>query len=215
MVAYERSAQRGYGMLEISLGRTKDGVWFGLHDRNLDRTSQVEGLPPVSTMTWDEVNNYQVTLNDQGKPEPYMAWSQFVSAFAHTHTVLVDPKYEATSHYDEFLKMVERDIGTSRAIIKADGSSTALADAANARGFKTWGYYYDRDFADGSLAATQDHWSMLGMNWDASSEAWSAVTSYGKPVIAHVISDSKQRDIAFDHGARGFQVSDINSVDPT
>ena len=38
--AYTQSVLRGFGSLEISLNRTADGVWFGLHDANLDRTSQ-------------------------------------------------------------------------------------------------------------------------------------------------------------------------------
>ena len=215
MEAYERSAERGFGMLEVSLARTSDGVWFGLHDETLDRTSGVEGLPPVSEMTWADVARYQVTLNDGGSPQPYMSWTEFVSAFAHTHVVLVDPKYASGSgHLDDFLDMVQRDVGTDRAVIKAYGSDTRLADRARERGFTTWGYYYESDVTDGTLDRTQDHWSLLGMNWDASAEAWAAVTGYGKPVIAHVIESDEQRDIAKAKGARGFQVSNIDAVQP-
>ena len=32
MQAYRNSAKRGYGALEISLARSSDGIWFGLHD---------------------------------------------------------------------------------------------------------------------------------------------------------------------------------------
>lgn len=37
--AYVGSTAAGAHALEMSLGRTSDGVWFGLHDRSLDRTS--------------------------------------------------------------------------------------------------------------------------------------------------------------------------------
>ena len=214
MLAYERSAARGFGMLEVSLARTSDGVWFGLHDDTLDRTSGVAGLPPVSEMTWADVTKYQVTLNGGGSPQPYMTWTEMVSAFAYTHVLLIDAKYAASRHLDEFLDMVSRDVGTDRAVIKAHGTDTRLADEAGKRGFTTWGYYYEPAFTDGTVARTADHWALLGMNWDASPEAWAAVTGYRKPVMAHVITSDDQRDIAERKGARGFQVANIDAVQP-
>ena len=165
--AYEVSAERHFGALEVSLARSADGVWFGLHDRTLDRTSQVTGLPPASEMTWTDINRYQVTLNADGHPQPYLAWTELASAYGRTHVLFVDPKYGADFHLDEFLDMVSRDAGTDHAVIKGYGADTRLADAANARGFKTWGYYYTADYENHTLADTQQHWSMLGLNWDA------------------------------------------------
>ncbi len=214
MRAYQDSAKRGYGALEISLARSSDGIWFGLHDDTLDRTSQVQGLPPASAMTWDEINGYQVTLNADDDPQPYLAWTEFSSVFGKSHVLFVDPKY-ASDHIDEFLGMVARDVGVDHAVIKAYGDDTALADKARARGFTTWGYYYTADVKSGLVSRTEDHWSMLGLNWDAPPEAWRQVVSSGKPVIAHIIADTAQRDTARREGARGFQVSDIAGVAPS
>jgi glycerophosphoryl diester phosphodiesterase len=51
--AYTQSVWAGAHVLEISCGRTSDGVWFGCHDRSLERL----GGPatPVAQMTWAEV----------------------------------------------------------------------------------------------------------------------------------------------------------------
>ena len=214
MEAYRNSAQRGYGALEVSLARSSDGIWFGLHDENLDRTSEVQGLPPASDMTWAQINRYQVTLNAAGNAQPYMAWTELSSAFGQTHVLFIDPKH-ASDHIEEFLDMVARDVGEDHAVIKGYGDDTALADAARARGFRTWGYYYTADYEIGVLAETQTHWSMLGLNWDAPSEAWHQIVSYEKPVIAHVVANPVQRDAARREGARGFQVSSLDEVAPS
>ncbi len=214
MEAYRNSAARGYGALEISLARSSDGIWFGLHDESLDRTSQVQDLPPASEMTWDEINRYQVTLNADSDPQPYLAWTEFSSAFGRTHVLFVDPKY-ASDHIDEFLDMLAQDVGVEHAVVKGYGDDIALADKARARGFQTWGYYYTADYESGLLAGTQDHWTMLGLNWDAPPDAWQQVVSFGKPVIAHIIANSAQRDAARRDGARGFQVANPDEVAPT
>ena len=214
MRAYQNSAERGYGALEISLARSSDGIWFGLHDESLDRTSQVQGLPAASDMTWEEINRYQVTLNADGEPQPYLAWTEFSSAFGKSHVLFVDPKH-ASDHIEEFLDMVALDVGVDHAGIKADGDDTALADRARARGFATWGYYYAADVKSGLVLRTQDHWSMLGLNWEAPPAAWQQVVSFGKPVIAHIIANTAQRDTARRVGARGFQVSDTAGVAPS
>ena len=213
--AYEVSAKRHFGALEVSLARSADGVWFGLHDQTLDRTSQVTGLPPASEMSWTDINRYQVSLNGDGDPQPYLAWTELASAYGRTHVLFLDPKYAAGSRIDEFLDMVARDVGTERAVIKGYGTQTRLADAARARGFKTWGYYYAADYENRTLANTQRHWSMLGLNWDAPRAAWASINSYGKPVIAHVITTDEQRDVASQRGARGFQVADTAAVGPS
>jgi len=214
MQAYRNSAKRGYGALEISLARSSDGIWFGLHDETLDRTSQVKGLPPASEMTWDDINRYQVSLNAEGHPQPYLAWSEFSSAFGRSHVLFVDPKL-ALDRIDEFLDMVLRDVGVEHAVIKGYGDATALADRARARGFQTWGYYYTADYESGLLSATQDHWTTLGLNWDAPPEAWQQIISYGKPVMAHIIANDAQRDTARRRGARGVQVANIDEVAPS
>ena len=42
--AYRQSVAHGYRALEISVARSADGVWFGLHDTTLDRTSGTVGF---------------------------------------------------------------------------------------------------------------------------------------------------------------------------
>ena len=65
LYAYGQSALVGYPALEISLARTSDGVWFGLHDASLDRTSFNTGGGSGTTyvaasMTWAQVQSYYI-----------------------------------------------------------------------------------------------------------------------------------------------------------
>src|SRR4051794_28007721 len=44
LLAYRESVARGVDALEMPLARSQDGVWFGLHDETLDRTSGTTGF---------------------------------------------------------------------------------------------------------------------------------------------------------------------------
>ncbi|MFP3435407.1 hypothetical protein SB781_37230, partial [Paraburkholderia sp. SIMBA_061] len=79
----------------ISLARTSDGVWFGLHDETLDRTSGTSGFV-AADHTWAEVQTHLISsaeTNDPTQaPQPYLRFDELVEAYGSTHTIFVDPK---------------------------------------------------------------------------------------------------------------------------
>lgn len=213
--AYEQAVLAGYGALEFSANRTSDGVWIGAHDASLNRTSQTTGLPDISAMTWAQVQTYQNSLNANGTPRPYYRLDEFLDTFTPTHVVIVDPKHAIGAHDTEFLNLLDAHGGRSKIVVKFYGvgsGATALADKAKAKGYETWGYFYEADVTAGALATSQSHWSILGMNYDAPQSAWDAVLAFGKPVVGHIAATQANYGMAIAKGARMVQSAGVAAI---
>jgi hypothetical protein len=212
--AYTQSVFWGVGALEVSLGRTSDGVWFGLHDATLDRTSGTTNFT-ASAHTWAEVQAYQITAsatNNSSQPaRPYMRWEELMAAYYNTHVIFVDPK-NAAGYAAELLDMMDAMPGTptNRFVAKYYGVTSGWPTQASARGYKTWGYFYQADAAN--FAAYQGRWDILGMDYTADAATWTAIKSYGKPVIGHIVPSSGAATTALGYGAAGLMVSGVQEA---
>lgn len=217
---YTQCVVRGYGVLEVSLARTSDGVWFGLHDQTTDRTSGGT-YGNASSQTWAQIQAQQIVVGGSGPNRPYMRWEEIVAAYGSTHILVVDPKH-TWAFQTEFLNMVENDIGPERAIIKYSGpgsGSAALSLAAQARGFETWGFFYATDASsaqggNGALQTWGPSWTLIGMDYTASQAIWDEALALGKPVIGHITPNQAAYDTAIAKGAVGVQVSGVAIVAP-
>jgi len=221
LYGYTQSVARGYGVLEISLGRTSDGVWFGLHDQTTDRTSGgVFGN--ASSQTWAQIQAQQIVVGPVATPQPYMRWSELVAIYGSTHIIVADPKYALGTYRTEFLNMVLNDVGTQRAIIKYSGSGSGavgLSTAARALGFETWGFFYATDASaalggNGGLQTWGPSWTLIGMDYTASQAVWDEALALGKPVIGHIAPNQAAYNTAIAKGAVGVQVGGVGVVAP-
>jgi glycerophosphoryl diester phosphodiesterase len=216
LYAYTQSGFWGVGAFEISMARTSDGVWFGLHDDTLDRTSGTTNFIP-SEHTWAEVQAYQITAaftDDPSQPtRPYMRWNEIIDAYYSSHIIFVDPKH-ATDFREELLDMMDNLPGTptDRLVAKYFGVASLWAQSARARGYKTWGYFYEANLAD--IPTFEGYYDYLGMEYSASQSTWDAITAYGKPVIGHIISTTVQANDALTKGAAGLMVEGVQQVIP-
>lgn len=216
LYAYTQAGFWGAQALEVSLARTSDGVWFGLHDDTLDRTSGTTGFV-ASAHTWAEVQAYQITAASTTNPtqptRPYMRWEELMDAYYDSHIFFVDPK-AATGFASEILDKMDAMPGTptDKFVAKYYGVSSIWVNAATARGYTTWGYFYQADSAN--FAAYQGRWDILGMDHNADSTTWSTILSYGKPVIGHTVSNSTAANNALGYGAAGLMVSGVEQVIP-
>jgi hypothetical protein len=214
--AYTQAGFWGVGAFEVSLARTSDGVWFGLHDDTLDRTSGTTGFV-ASAHTWSEVQAYQITAagtTNPGQPtRPYMRWEELMDAYYDSHVFLVDPK-AAVGFASEILDKMDAMPGdsTEKFIAKYYGVSSSWVNAATARGYKSWGYFYQTDAAN--FAAYQGRWDILGMDYNADNATWNTILSYGKPVIGHIVPNSTAATTALGYGASGLMVSGVEQVVP-
>ena len=225
LYAYGQSALLGYPALELSLARTADGVWFGLHDATLDRTSGVSGVDP-STLTWSQVQSYQIlgtvaTNNPSQSNRPYMRWEEIMSLYYNTHVLFVDPKV-AINYRTELLNMMDAMPGTptTHFVAKYYGVSGGASNTsgwnfdAKARGYKTWGYFYESDSAN--YATYAPRWDILGMDYSASQSAWNslAAAAPGKPIMGHICPNQAAATTAISKGAVGLMVSGVKAVSP-
>jgi hypothetical protein len=217
--AYRNAVETGVDALEVSLARTSDGVWFGLHDETLDRTSGTSGLR-AAEQTWAQVSALRIRPPGDGPagqaPQPYLRFEQLAAAYAATHTIFVDPKLAGGKHFPELLDLMDRSVERPRDSFVAKYYCTGRTwpDLARRRGYRTWGYYYGKEIEDGTtpLAETQERWDLLGLDVEASPEAWRSVLALGKPVVGHVIGNRPDADRALAAGARGLMVSGVREV---
>ena len=218
MEGYRQSVAHGANALEISLARSSDGVWFGLHDDTLDRTSGTSGFV-VAQHPWAEISRYRITA--QGTrypgqdPQPYLRFEDLIAVYAETHTIFVDPKVVDPRYYSELMQMIASvRRPTDSFIAKSYCTGTGWAQVARAHGLRTWGYYYGAQIDDGTTppAQTQGQWDLLGLDVEASAAAWSSIRSLDKQVVAHIVADPASARQAVDNGAAGLMVSDVLAV---
>jgi hypothetical protein len=211
--SYTQSAVRGVHAFEVSLARTSDGVWFGLHDETINRTSVSAPLNSVaSSMTWAQVQRYRIDY--RAPSQPYMRLEDICDAYGSSHVLVLDPKYQLFKGAEMLDLALER-VPPTRLIGKYSGmtDNTSFVSACRARGVKTWGYFYNKDLA--SIPSKQGQWDFLGMEWDAPQATWDSILSYRKPVIAHIVPTRVAADVAVAKGAHGCQISNpMNVLNP-
>ena len=228
MYGYQEVARTGVQALEISLNRTSDGVWFGMHDGDLLRISGASVDP--TTLTWADLNaSYQIlgstaTLNPMQPDRPFARFEDIAAAFP-THVLVVDPKYRfSLSERAEFRDLLDTYGGgreldgtptlpTERCIVKASCTSLNVATYMKAAGYTTWGYFYAADMAN--FATYEPNWDWLSMDYGVTAGDWVTAVSTGKPVVGHVTQSQDSVDICFAGGAIGVVASDRGATFPT
>ena len=105
-VTYRNSVAHGVNALEVSLARSSDGVWFGLHDKTLDRTSGTHGFV-AAEHSWAQISKLRITAAETTDPtqptRPYLRFEELAQAYARTHTIFVDPKVVSPQYFPELL----------------------------------------------------------------------------------------------------------------
>lgn len=212
MFAYTESVFIGHGGLEVSFGRTSDGVWVGTHDNTLNRVVATTGLPAISAMTWADVQALTINIG-VGAPQPFMRWEQIRDAYGRSHVLILDPKnYNWGTYQTEFLNMCD-ELGPNRVIVKQYASDVSLATAAAGRGYTTWGHTFDDFMADPNLNTYLAAWSLLGIDYSSSQEDWNVLLATGKPVVGHVADNQAAYNTCITKGASGVQCTSA-SIEP-
>lgn len=214
------SVMRGADALELSVAKTSDGVFFGLHDQTLLRTSGVDINP--TTLTWAQVQEYQCSPIVGGDPafgpQPYVRLEELIEPYADSHTFFLDLKYQAgPSNRDAVLPVLESlfDRPQDKVIMKyASGAGITLADWATEHGYMSWGHFWTEDYlADPAKAMTDAaHWTWIGVGADATEQMWIDMKATGKPIIGAVVDSAEQRDLVFAEGVIGYMCAEVREL---
>lgn len=210
--------------LEISVAMSSDGVFFGAHDADANRTSPSVGATSWlwSAHTWAEIQALSQTApvgNDSNfpGPNPYYKLTDFLDAYAKTHTIFIDPKVIATANRPALYAILQSYPDAANTFVgKYYHTGTNVAAEFRAMGMKTWGYGYQSD-VDGTAGTTQmsttlASWDWLGMDYGASAAAWATVVGYGKPVLVHIAPTWAAAQTGLGYGAVGVMASGVNEV---
>ncbi|RKR74926.1 glycerophosphodiester phosphodiesterase family protein [Frondihabitans australicus] len=217
--AYRRSVEAGVDALEVSLARTSDGIWFGLHDATLDRTSGTKDFV-AADHTWSEVLQHRITsagTSDRAQPaRPYVRFVDLLDAYGATHTFFVDPKVVDATHFDELLDLIGKHVPHPADTVIAKGYCTATAWGSFARkhGLETWGFYYGNEIEGQKnlLASTQETWSTVGLNYTATAAQWAMMQALGKTMIGHVLPSAEAARESLDRGATGLMIASLEKT---
>jgi glycerophosphoryl diester phosphodiesterase len=212
--AYDHSGMRGYGAIEFSSRRSGDGVWFGIHDDTLARTSKDSGLTAsITTMTWAEIQVQLNSLNSNGVSQPYYKLDDFLAKYT-DHILIVDNK-PGSQHTSEFLpKLLAVPNAKDRIILKHDGVQSAVRfQESKAAGFKVAGYFYAVNYV-ANLPSRAPYTDYIGMEYTTTQAVWDDILAYGKMTWGHVCPNQTAYDTAIARGADFVQCSGIDIITP-
>ena len=204
--AYTQAVAYGADALEVSACRTADGVWVVSHDGTLNRADPSAPSTPIKQMSWDQVKQY-TTFG-----EPLIRVEEVLDRYGDTHVIFADPK-TGVIFWEELLAL---GFDKSRTVLKYAGDATWMSAAARAQGWWTWGFAYQEQALDGTLAQWAPDWDLLGMDYTASVAAWEATRqvsqSSGRPVLGHICPTVASTVRPLEHGAIGCMTSGIANV---
>lgn len=216
-----QSLMRGVDALEFSIGKSSDGVFFGLHDDTINRTSGTTGLPVAQQMTWAEISSYQVLASltdDPTQPNrPYLKFDDLRDAYPNV-VLFLDPKYLGQTGAIAFFQNLKDTIpgATEKFVLKYSFTATNLAIPIGAMGFKSWGYLYENDLASANFNTSAAPWTILGMDYNTSDAGWAdfktRMDGMGKKYTGHIAPTLAAAQRALSYGAIGNMVSGVKQV---
>lgn len=205
--AYTQSVSFGVDALEFSCNESKDGVWFGLHDKTFESLGGLATDP--HTMTWEEIKAAVPT----DKLPARLDW--LLDRYGQTHCLVIDPKYRA-GEWKRLLKYItDRNVSPAQIVIKYYGDSNWLFEQAKAEGCGAWGYAYSADTSKPwyeTFKSSTGPLDFLSMQWDAPANVVNDLRASNKPVVAHVLDDQTQYVRAAQKGMRSAIVAGVKGV---
>ena len=213
LYAYNQAAAWNADLaLEISMWKSLDGYWVSSHDQTTGRVFAGTSYD-IKTTNWVGTLENLVSIIG-GKPISLV--TDILNAHATGNRVIfVDDKGQ--QDLTGFFAMLASYGGPARFVIKAAGNGTVMATNAASRGYQSWGYFYPADTA-ANLATFAPGYTLLGedatVGGGSSSTDWTAIKSYGKPVLAHILATAADKAKAISLGADGFMASGVQEVVP-
>lgn len=199
-IGYTQAVDYHAHALEFSAARSKDGVWFGCHDKSLSR------LVPALTKNADEYTWAEIKAEASKTQYLPATIDWLIDTYSKSHVIVFDPKHKLGEWKDvcAMFKGMEQKV-----ILKAYYDSKWAFDMMRERGFKTWGYAYNSDVGKANYPdfLTGKVCDILSMEFDAPQTTWDPLKASGLPTVAHIPADATQLQTAWSRGAMGAIVS--------
>ena len=199
-IGYTQAVDYHAHALEFSAARSKDGVWFGCHDKSLSR------LVPALTKNADEYTWAEIKAEASKTQYLPATIDWLMDTYSKSHVIVFDPKHKLGEWKDvcSMFKGMEQKV-----ILKAYYDSKWAFDMMRERGFKTWGYAYNADIVKANYPdfLTGKVCDILSMEFDAPQTTWDPLKASGLPTVAHIPADATQLQTAWSRGAMGAIVS--------
>jgi len=206
---------RGYKAVEMSVYRCGSGEFVLSHDWTTTRMTGVNY--DISATPWATLSTLLQSAAETSNPaqasQPLLRLTDALT-LAEGLVVFIDYKPNssgdgdatALANEDALLDYLETLPNyQTRFVWKTFKEGYASADRAAARGFQTWGIYYDAAITTAPTRTSS--FSLLGMNYNASTTNWTSATATGKKVLGHIITSNANRDSAVSKGAHGIMTS--------
>jgi glycerophosphoryl diester phosphodiesterase len=209
-MAYDASIAAGAQAIEVSVQATSDGVLVCHHDLDLLR---MEGIAKnIKDMTYAELAELRVDarpwLGPSAPPQPIPKLADVLDAWAATHVVFLEDKQGTNTKVLLDLMDTYPD-STGHFVWKQDAGNRSYEDA-QARGYKTWGYFVDgADKKFEKYAARHDFVGIYHLAADAEIQR---LVGFGKPTIGWEVHTRAMRDRLLQLGVRGMMCSNIPYV---
>ena len=199
-IGYTQAVDYHAHALEFSAARSKDGVWFGCHDKSLSR------LVPALTKNADEYTWAEIKAAASKTQYMPATIDWLMDTYSKSHVIVFDPKHKLGEWKDvcAMFKGMEQKV-----ILKAYYDSKWAFDMMRELGFKTWGYAYNADIGKTNYPdfLTGKVCDILSMEFDAPQTTWDPLKASGLPTVAHIPADATQLQTAWSRGAMGAIVS--------
>lgn len=203
---------RGFRAFEFSTYQTKDKVFVGSHDWTTERTTGVRH--EIWDTTWETIQGLNQPAGKITRLE------EIVSRLPVDGVLVIDHKATSASDnpnsgnlssekqlFEQLEKLFPEP--TERVIWKCFAAASS-ADRARARGYRVMCMLYSNELPTADFS----RWDILGLEWNATQEAWNTIKSAGKPTIAHIITNKNQATTAISKGAHGLMSSVPGTVHP-
>lgn len=195
--------------MEVSVWQSSDGVWVCSHDQS---TARMFGTDyDIPTTPWTTLQSLVTTVG--GKP--IAKFQDVLDLYGGNRLLFVDNK--GVQSLTAWLDLLDSSGGSNWFVGKAFAMGATQANAYHARGYKTWGYFYEADttFGGGTNLANNGQYSdMIGMDYNAAQESWDQAIAFNKPILGHIVPTAAAAATAFGKGATGLMVSGVMEVVP-
>jgi glycerophosphoryl diester phosphodiesterase len=209
-VAYLSSIAAGAQAIEVSVHSTSDGVLVCHHDSNLLRLTGVD--KDIENMKYAELAEFRIDarpwLGPSAAPQPVPKLTDVLDACAATHVVFLEDK-QGTNTKKLLDLMDTYPDSTSHFVWKQDAGVRSFEDA-QARGYKTWGYFVDG--AGKKFEKYAAHHDFVGIYHLATDADIQRLVGFGRPTICWEVHTRSQRDRLLRLGVRGMMCSNIPYV---